>query len=1164
MKRTISKILFATLTAIILSIFVVIGVSAAEPNDSKSTATKISLNTTIYDNLSSSSDVDYFKFTTTSTGYVTITFTHSNSLGSSNLWEVYFLDQSSATIVSMNVGGNELSRSFANIGLPAGEYYIKVNKYSNYSTDSYGLRVSFSSSSVWETEFNDSRNTADPISIGTQYYGTIMHGSDYDYFKFTTTTTGYVTVNFTHENSVGSSNLWEVYLLDQSGATIVSMNVGGNELSLNLANIGLPASTYYVKINKYSSYSTDKYGLKISFTASTVWETEFNDSRNTANPISIGTQYYGKIMHGSDYDYYYFDLNKSDTITITFSHDILSSSTKYWTITLYDASGSSLISRDSVGSSSPLTFEKDLSSGRYYVGICKYSSSSNIVYSLLVSAKNVHTHSYGSWTNYSSTQHKRTCSCGNTQYENHSWNSGVVTTQPTHTSYGVRTYTCTVCGGTKTEQIAKTSTHSYGAWANYSTTQHRRTCACGDALYESHSWNSGTVTTQPTHTSYGVRTYTCMVCGGTKTEQIAKTSTHSYGAWANYSTTQHRRNCACGDVQYADHAWNAGVVTTQPTHTTYGVRTYTCSDCGATKTEQISPIAHSYGAWTKYDDTQHKRSCSCGSVQYANHTWNAGVVTTQPTHTTYGVKTYTCADCGATKTEQIAKLTEHAYGSWTKYDNTQHKRTCACGDVQYADHTWNAGVVTTQPTHTTYGVKTYTCADCGATKTAQIAKLTEHAYGDWAKENDEQHKRTCVCGDAQYANHTWNAGVVTMQPTHTTFGVKTYTCTDCDATKTEQIAKLTEHAYGDWAKENDEQHKRSCACGDVQYENHSWDAGVVTPYATYDMITYTCSICGGTKTVKEDKGSAVVSVENATVVAGNEVTIQVTIKDNPGIAGAKFTLSYDEQLVLLGATNGEAFSVLAYTAPGALSNPCNFLWDSESGESQENGIILELRFKVPKSVAPNTKLAINLSYQSGDCYNKDLDDVSVRFENAFITVIMLPGDVNLDGTVNGKDVTLLRRYIAGGYDVSIDEMSADVNDDGVINGKDVTLIRRYIAGGYDIELKAPTTRTYEVSYHLNLPENVENYTTDLPTGVTFDTKEMTATKSYTFGDGQKVLGEIYEISGWEFKGWSVSSNENVYYTTSLEADQVALQEGTPNEGKYKKKLDLYAVWELNS
>jgi hypothetical protein len=62
------------------------------------------------------------------------------------------------------------------------------------------------------------------------------------------------------------------------------------------------------------------------------------------------------------------------------------------------------------------------------------------------------------------------------------------------------------------------------------------------------------------------------------------------------------------------------------------------------------------------------------------------------------------------------------------------------------------------------------------------------------------------------------------------------------------------------------------------------------------------------------------------------------------------------------------------------------------------------------------------------------------------------GDVNGDGSIDLKDVIVLRRYLAGGWDVTINEANSDVNSDGSIDLKDVIILRRYLAGGWDIVL----------------------------------------------------------------------------------------------------------------
>lgn len=162
----------------------------------------------------------------------------------------------------------------------------------------------------------------------------------------------------------------------------------------------------------------------------------------------------------------------------------------------------------------------------------------------------------------------------------HTWDNGTVTTEPTENEPGVRTFTCAVCGATRTETIPATGVHDYQFTRTVAPTctaggYDLYTCSgCGatekrnptDAL--GHKWDSGKVTTEPTETAPGVRTYTCTVCGEVKTEVIPATGAHT-------------------------HKWDAGKVTTVPTATTPGVRTYTCTICGQTKEEVIPPTGGS-------------------------------------------------------------------------------------------------------------------------------------------------------------------------------------------------------------------------------------------------------------------------------------------------------------------------------------------------------------------------------------------------------------------------------------------------------------------------------------------------------------------------------------------------------------------------------------------
>ena len=174
-------------------------------------------------------------------------------------------------------------------------------------------------------------------------------------------------------------------------------------------------------------------------------------------------------------------------------------------------------------------------------------------------------------------------------------------------------------------------------------------CAnCGDVIATevipatgAHTWDNGTVTTELTETTPGVRTFTCAVCSQTKTEVIPATGAHTFVFTKNVAPSCTEagydlytcRDCGASEQRNVKpalgHKWDSGTVTTEPTETDPGTMTYTCTVCGATKTEVIPAT----GPHT--------------------HVWDEGTVTVAPTETTPGVRTYTCTVCGQTRTEII-------------------------------------------------------------------------------------------------------------------------------------------------------------------------------------------------------------------------------------------------------------------------------------------------------------------------------------------------------------------------------------------------------------------------------------------------------------------------------------------------------------------------------
>ena len=271
--------------------------------------------------------------------------------------------------------------------------------------------------------------------------------------------------------------------------------------------------------------------------------------------------------------------------------------------------------------------------------------------------------------------------------------------------------------------------------------------------------------------------------------------------------------CGC-----TSHTYGSAVITKQPTCTAEGTKTKTCTQCGATVTETIAKLSHSYTttvvAPTCTADGYMLHKCSvCGTsykdstTKATGHSYGNSVVTKQPTCTSEGTKTKTCTQCGATVTETIAKLS-HSYTTTvvaptcTADGYTLHK--CSVCGTSYKDnttkatgHSYGNSVVTKQPTCTSEGTATKTCTKCNATVTETIAK-TSHKYADTVvaptctADGYTLHKCS-VCGTSykdsttKATGHSYGNSVVTKQPTCTAEGTAIKTCTKCNATVTEKL-----------------------------------------------------------------------------------------------------------------------------------------------------------------------------------------------------------------------------------------------------------------------------------------------------------------------------------------------------------------------------------------
>jgi len=237
--------------------------------------------------------------------------------------------------------------------------------------------------------------------------------------------------------------------------------------------------------------------------------------------------------------------------------------------------------------------------------------------------------------------------------ENHSWDAGKVTTKATCTEEGEKTFTCSICGDEKTEKVSATG-HQHTEIRNKKEATCKEEGYSGDtwckdcgkkilsgqaiAKTEDHSWNQGEITKEPTCKEEGEKTFTCSICGNTKTEKVSTTD-HQHMEIRNQKNPTCKEAGYSGDTYCADcgvkifsgqtiaktknHNWDGGVITTEPTCTERGEKTFTCTICGNTNTKKVNATGHRYGAYKVVKEPTNKRkglkskTCSvCGKIVY--------------------------------------------------------------------------------------------------------------------------------------------------------------------------------------------------------------------------------------------------------------------------------------------------------------------------------------------------------------------------------------------------------------------------------------------------------------------------------------------------------------------------------------------------------------------
>ena len=356
-----------------------------EFNDTKETATNLRLNRVIYGSSSQrqgDADLDYYKFEITNDGYINMIFSHDNSKLPQVGWVVRLFTENDYEIASFASKYQDPELKTGKINLHPGVYYILVETQVQDGM-TYRLKIETGLSETTEFEINDTPEQAEIFKENSVVSGMLapkVMGLDKDYFKITLTEKSYLTVNFTHEfdEKEGDEdyNGWNVRLLrpekDGTYTEIVKRISKWNDEGVNITGMGLPAGDYYILVDADSMrYTSVPYSLTYTCQTDLLFESESNNTKETANEVGTLKDYYGTLISTDmnfDRDYYKFTVEKDRNIAFHFYHDYTNENDLAWVATIIDENGNEISKLESAKNEYQVTTGViELKKGTYYI-----------------------------------------------------------------------------------------------------------------------------------------------------------------------------------------------------------------------------------------------------------------------------------------------------------------------------------------------------------------------------------------------------------------------------------------------------------------------------------------------------------------------------------------------------------------------------------------------------------------------------------------------------------------------------------------------------------------------------------------------------------------------------------------------------------------------------
>ena len=241
-----------------------------ERNDSFTQATILPLNTTLSGSSIRASYDDYYKLTLPQDGSVSIRFCAPRQSSASTYWYLYVYNGEYKEIGYVPVTGNVSETVSASVGLPKGEYYIKVEPNANWMTDTYTITAQYSPSAYWEKEDNGSFVKATPMETEKEYSGSIFcYRSEDDYYKLNVTKGGDYVIMIRSKENLTANSCWDVYLVGNDYRDIKNFSGKGDQKTYSM-KIYLSPGSYFLRVQAGGTFTQGTYMISANETSTLI------------------------------------------------------------------------------------------------------------------------------------------------------------------------------------------------------------------------------------------------------------------------------------------------------------------------------------------------------------------------------------------------------------------------------------------------------------------------------------------------------------------------------------------------------------------------------------------------------------------------------------------------------------------------------------------------------------------------------------------------------------------------------------------------------------------------------------------------------------------------------------------------------------------------------